>query len=387
MRTAQRLSRIPPYLFAELNRRRDEAIARGVDVIDLGVGDPDRPTPAPIVAQLAEEAKVAAHHRYPAYEGGAEFRKAAAAYMHRRFGVAVDPAREVIALIGSKEGLAHMVWALCDPGDVMLCAEPAYPVPRMHTLLCGGEPVTVPLLPERGWLPDLDAIPEVAARRAKALFLNYPNNPTAGVADLAFFERAVAFCRRWDILLVHDAAYAEVGFDGYRAPSVLEVPGAAEVAIEFHSLSKTFNMTGWRLGWAAGSAEAVRALGTIKTNTDSGQWTAIQAAGSFALEKLGPESIAETQAVYRQRRDVMVAALRAAGVDVAAPRATFYLWCPVPAGYDSAGFAAEVLGKAGVVVAPGTGYGACGEGYFRISLTVPDERLREAAGRISRMRG
>lgn len=386
MRTAQRLTRIPPYLFAELGRRRDEAIARGVDVIDLGVGDPDRPTPAPIVAQLAEEAKVAGYHRYPAYEGGGEFRGAAAAYMKRRFGVEVDARSQVMALIGSKEGLAHMVWALCDPGDVMLCAEPAYPVPRMHTLLCGGEPVTVPLLAERGWLPDLDAIPEAAARRAKALFLNYPNNPTAGVADLAFFERAVAFCRRWDILLVHDAAYAEVGFDGYRAPSVLEVPGAADVAIEFHSLSKTFNMTGWRLGWAAGSAEAVRALGTIKTNTDSGQWTAIQAAGSFALNKLGPETIAETQAVYRQRRDVMVAALRAAGVEAAAPRATFYLWCPVPAGYDSAGFAAEVLAKAGVVVAPGTGYGACGEGYFRISLTVPDERLREAAARISRLR-
>lgn len=382
MRSAQRISRIPPYLFAELNRRRDEAIARGVDVIDLGVGDPDRPTPAPIVAQLAEEAKVAEYHRYPAYEGGIAFRRAAAEYMHRRFGVDVDPGREVMALIGSKEGLAHMVWAVCDPGDVILCGEPGYPVPRTHALLCGGEPVAVPLLAERGWLPDLDAIPEPTARRAKALFLNYPNNPTAGVADLAFLQRAVAWCRAWDVLLVHDAAYAEVGFDGYRAPSVLEVPGSKDVAIEFHSLSKTYNMTGWRLGWACGSAEAVRALGIIKTNTDSGQWTAIQAAGTFALSHLGPETIAATQAVYKQRRDVMVAALKAAGVDAPLPRAAFYLWCPVPAGYDSAGFAGALLEKAGVVVAPGTGYGAAGEGYFRISLTVPDDRLREAAERI-----
>jgi LL-diaminopimelate aminotransferase len=387
VRSAQRLDRIPPYLFAELNRRRDEAVARGVDVIDLGVGDPDRPTPAPIVAQLCAQANRPELHRYPAYEGDPVFRQAAAEYMARRFGVTLDPDREVIAVIGSKEGLAHMVWAVCDPGDVVLCAEPAYPVPRNHTLLCGGEPVAVPLRAERGWLPDLEAIPAEAARRAKALFLNYPNNPTAGVADLDFFERAVAFCRRHDILLVHDAAYAEVCFDGYRAPSVLQVPGAREVAIEFHSLSKTFNMTGWRLGWACGAAAAVRALGAIKTNTDSGQWGAVQAAGAFALTALPAALIAETQAVYAKRRDVMVAALRAAGVEAPTPRATFYLWCPVPPGYDAAGFASELLERAGVVVAPGEGYGASGAGYFRISLTVPDERLREAAERIRALGG
>jgi LL-diaminopimelate aminotransferase len=385
VRTAQRIARIPPYLFAELDRKRAALAARGVDVINLGIGDPDQPTYEPIVDRLCVEARRPEHHRYPAYEGAPEFRRAAAAYLARRFGVPLDPDREVMALIGSKEGLAHVVWAFVDPGDVALVTDPGYPVPRVHTLLCGGVPYDLPLRPDR-FLPDLGAVPRDVAERARILFLNYPNNPTAAVADLAFFEEAVAFCRRHDVLLVHDAAYAEITFDGYRAPSVLQVPGARDVALEFHSLSKPFNMTGWRIGFAAGSAEAIRALGIVKTNTDSGPFTAVQMAAAFALTEIPEERIAATCELYRRRRDLMVDALRAAGIDASPPRGTFYLWCPVPPGEDSATFAERLLEETGVLVTPGPGYGRQGEGFFRITLTAPDERLEEAARRIRRWR-
>jgi LL-diaminopimelate aminotransferase len=382
VRTADRIARVPPYLFAELDRRRAEMTARGVDVINLGIGDPDRPTFEPVVRRLLSEAVRGEHHRYPAYEGDPVFRRAAAAYMRRRFGVEADPDREVMALIGSKEGLAHVVWAFVDPGDVVLCPDPGYPVYAVHTLFCGGQVHPMPLRAERGFLPDLEAIPEAVAARAKILFLNYPNNPTAATADLAFFERAVAFCRRHDILLCHDAAYVDVGFEGYHAPSALQVPGARAVCLEFHSLSKPFNMTGWRIGFAVGSAEAVAALGIIKTNTDSGQFTAIQLAAVEALTAIDQSAVDASCDVYRQRRDLIVGALREAGVDAPAPRATFYLWCPVPGGETSAGFAGRLLEETGVMVTPGSGYGPAGEGFFRISLTAPDDRLTEAARRI-----
>ena len=386
VRLARRIAEVPPYLFAELDRRRAEAAARGIDVIPLGIGDPDLPTPAAVVAALRAACAVPANQRYPDYEGSAAFRRGAAAYMGRRFGVALDPAAppdgQVLALIGAKEGLSHLVWALCDPGDVVLCPDPGYPVYATHTRFCGGEPYRLPLLPDRGFLPDLDAVPPEVARRAKLLFLNYPNNPTAATADLAFFEQAVAFCRRHDILLAHDNAYAEIGYDGYLAPSVLQVPGAADIAVEFHSLSKPFNMTGWRIGFCCGNRAAIAALGIVKNNTDSGPFTAIQEAALAALEL--PRTILDQQlAVYARRRDLLVEALRRAGIAAPRPRATIYLWCPVPAGETSAGFAARLLEQTGVFVTPGTGYGTHGEGFFRISLTCPEARLEEAARRIA----
>ena len=383
---AKRIEAVPPYLFAEIDRKREEAVARGVDVIDLGIGDPDRPTPDHVVERLCREARNPAWHRYPSYVGALDFRKAAAEWLQRRFGVEVDPRGEVITLIGSKEGLAHLIWAYVDDGDVALVPDPGYPVYRTHVLLAGGEPYPLPLKAERGFLPDLEAVPAEVARRAKILFLNYPNNPTAAVADLAFFEEAVAFCRRHDVLLCHDAAYSEITYDGYVAPSVLQVPGAKEVAVEFHSLSKTYNMTGWRIGFAAGNREAITGLGIIKTNTDSGQFTAIQYAGISALLETPAEFIKRMCDLYARRRDLVVDALARLGISVEKPRGAFYVWAPVPAGYTSAGFAAELLERAGVIVAPGTGYGEHGEGFFRISLTTPDDRLEEAMNRLAGLR-
>ena len=383
MRPAQRIATIPPYLFADLDRRRQEVQARGVDVINLGIGDPDCPTPSEILERFHAEADKPEHHQYPPYEGLAAFRRAAATYMKKRFGVDCDPDREILAAIGSKEAIAHLVWAFVDPGDVALIPDPAYPVLRAHTLFCGGKPYSLPLRPERGFLPDLDAIPRDVLDRAKLLYLNYPNNPTAAIADLEFFERAVDFCRRNDLLLCHDAAYVDVTFDGYRAPSVLEVPGAKDVAVEVHSLSKSFNMTGWRIGFVAGSAKAIAALGIIKTNTDSGQFGAIQMAAAYALTEAPSELLERQCAIYARRRDLMVQALRAAGIDAPHPRGSIYLWCPVPNGEDSASFCGRLLEEKGVLVTPGPGYGEAGQGFFRVSLTVPDERLAEAARRLA----
>lgn len=378
---SQRLRRIGAYLFADLDRKQAELEARGVDVINLGVGDPDLPTPPHIVQALEEGARDPRTHRYPPYRGTAAFLQAAADWMLKRFGVGVDPEREVLALIGSKEGLAHLPWAVLNPSEVALVPDPGYPVYRSSTIMAEGEAVAMPLQADRGFLPEFDRIPQEVLRRARLVFLNYPNNPTGATADLEFFARAVEFARRHKLLLAHDNSYCEIAYDGYRPPSILEVDGAREVAIELHSLSKAFNMTGWRVGFAVGSAEAVDALGTLKTNVDSGVFRAVQHAAVAALT--GPqEVIAPTLATYRARRDRLVSALRSVGWSPPVPKATLYVWMPTPGGASSVAFAAEVLERTGVVITPGTGYGACGEGYVRLSLTTPDVRLDEALDRI-----
>ncbi|MDA8145281.1 MAG: LL-diaminopimelate aminotransferase [Thermaerobacter sp.] len=387
MRQARRIERVPPYHFAQIDRKKAAALARGVDVINLGIGDPDRPSPPWVVEEVCRQARDPATHRYPDYDGLGAFREAVAAYYARRFGVELDPAREVLTLIGSKEGLAHLVWALVDPGDVALVPDPAYPVYRTHTLLAGGTPYSLPLRSERGFLPDLAAVPAQVARRSKVLFLNYPNNPTGAVADREFLTTAIEFCRRYDLVLAYDNAYAEMTFDGYTAPSILELPGAREVAVEFYSLSKPFNMTGWRIAACVGNAEVIRALGVIKTNTDSGQWNAVQRAGIAALGDRAAEFIAGMREVYRRRRDVLVEGLRRAGWEVPLPRATFYLWARVPGEQDAGAFAERLLEEAGVVVTPGPGFGEHGAGFVRLALTVEEVRLAEAARRIAGVLG
>jgi len=384
VKTAARIAKLPPYLFAEIDKKRREALARGVDVISLGIGDPDQPSPDFVVDRLAREARDPATHRYPPYEGTRDFLQAVAGYYDRRFAVKLDPEAEILALIGSKEGLAHLVWAFVDRGDAALVSDPGYPVYGIHTLLAGGEVVPMPLLPERGFLPDLGAIHAADRRRATLMFLCYPNNPTAGTADLGFFREAVDFCRENDILLAHDSAYLELTFDGYEAPSILQVEGAKDVAIEFGSLSKPFNMTGWRLGYAVGNRKAIAALGVVKTNTDSGQFAAIQRAGVEALTNPAARGFIEKmRGIYARRRDIAVGTLTRLGCPVVKPRGSFYVWAPVPKGHTSASFASHVLDKVGVIVTPGSAYGDWGEGYFRVSLTLADERLEEALRRLA----
>jgi len=380
---AQRLTSLPPYLFAELDRKRSEARARGVDVIDLGIGDPDRPTPPAIVEALVAAARDPRNHRYPSYQGMRAFRVAAADYMNRRFGVTLDPDTEICALIGSKEGIAHAALALVEPDDSVLVPSPGYPVYRAATIFAGGNPVAMPLTAENGFLPDFDVIKKVVASRATVMYLNYPNNPTGAVADLPFYARALEFAAEHNITVLHDAAYAEMGFDGYRAPSILQVPGAMDRAVEFHSLSKTFNMTGWRLGFVAGNAAIVGAIGRVKTNVDSGVFDAVQHAGIAALG-LDDSVIDGIVEVYRRRRDVVLAGLRAAGIQVPPVRATFYVWFPAPGG-NSALFASRMLEEAGIVITPGIGFGAEGEGFCRIALCQETDRLAEAMTRLAKL--
>ncbi len=378
---ARRLAKLPPYLFAEIDRAKKAARARGVDIIDLGVGDPDTPTFPNIVARLREAAGEAAYHRYPSYEGLPAFRAAVARWYQKRFGVGLDADTEVVSLIGSKEGIAHISLAFVNPGDLNLVPSPGYPVYNIGTLFADGVPHFMPLRRENGFLPDLDAIPDDVAARAKLMFINYPNNPTAAVADRAFFERVVEFARRHSVIVCHDAAYTELYYDGHKPMSFLEVEGAREVGIEFHSLSKTYNMTGWRIGFAVGNAKVIAGLGKIKTNVDSGLFEAIQMAGIEALE--GPqEPQAELRRMYQRRRDVLVGGLRQIGLDVDAPAASFYVWFPVPKGQTSAGFAKLLLEKAGIVATPGNGFGDAGEGYARMTLCLPEQRLQEAVERI-----
>jgi len=383
-RKAKRISTLPPYLFAEIDRKKREVQARGVDLIDLGIGDPDIPTPGRIIERMAEAANKPENHRYPSSSGLPEFRGSVARWYQRRFGVRVDPEKEVISLIGSKEGIANMAVAFVDPGDVVVIPNPAYPVYEIGTLFNGGEAYPLPTRVEEGFLPDFARIPEDVAKRTKMLWLNYPNNPTSAVADPAFFERAVEFAHRHDVILCHDAAYTEVSFDGYRPPSILEVDGAKDVAIEFHSLSKTFNMTGWRLGMAVGQPELVAALAQVKSNVDSGVFQAIQEAGILALDHA--ESLLEPiRAVYQERRDTLVKGLRAAGFDFQTPRATFYVWLSVPRGFSSAALTERLLDEAGVVTTPGNGFGDAGEGYIRLTLCSDKARLEEAAERLKQV--
>jgi LL-diaminopimelate aminotransferase len=381
---AQRLQVLPPYVFAELDRMKQEQVKRGVDIISLGIGDPDLPTPSHIIQALATAAADPRNHQYPSYEGMLSFRKAAADWYQTRFGVTLDPTREVLTLIGSKEGIGHLSLAFINPGDVVLVPDPAYPVYQSGTLFAGGETFPLPLTRERGFLPDLDAIPAAVLSRAKILWLNYPNNPTGAIAPREFLAKAVEFARRHQLILAHDAPYSELAFDGYRPESVLGIEGAKDVAIEYHSVSKTYNMTGWRLGFAVGNAEILAGLGRIKQNLDSGVFQAVQYAGIAALTG-SQQCVAENCRIYQERRDVLVKGLREMGFDVASPKATFYLWLPVPKGFTSASFTVELLVKAGVVVTPGGGFGAAGEGYVRATFTVSVDRIREAVERIKRL--
>jgi LL-diaminopimelate aminotransferase len=381
---AERVRKLPPYLFAEIDRLKADLISKGVDVINLGVGDPDLPTPPHIIEELARTAKIPANHQYPSYSGMDNFRVSVAKWYGRRFGVELDPVSEVLTLIGSKEGLAHLPLAVMNPGDLALVPSPAYPVYQIATMFAGGESWIMPLIEKNGFLPDLEAIPEDVAGRARLMFINYPNNPTGATADLDFYEKVVAFARRYDIIVCHDAAYSEMSFGGYRAVSFLQAPGAKEVGAEFHSLSKTYNMTGWRLGFAVGNSEVIGALGQIKSNIDSGAFNAVQWAGIAALE--GDQEPVETmRKVYEERRDILIAGLKKAGLHPETPRATFYVWCPTPSGYSSKEFTSILLREAGIVTTPGSGFGEPGEGYVRMALTVSRERIREAVERICKL--
>ena len=382
---AKRIEQIPPYLFAEIDKKKEALRQRGVDIIDLGIGDPDIPTPPLIIERLKIAAENPKNHRYPSYEGMIEYRTAVAQWFERRFTVKFDPKTEVLALIGSKEGIAHIPLAFVNPGDYVLVPSPGYPVYRVSTLFAGGVPYFLPLRKENHFLPNLSDIPEEVAKKAKILFINYPNNPTSAIADRPFFERVIAFARRYQMIVCHDAAYSEVAFDGYRPISLFEIEGAKEVGIEFHSLSKTFNMTGWRIGFAVGCAEIISVLGRVKTNIDSGVFQAIQEAGISALNHFNTP-LPEIIQIYERRRDVMVKGLREIGLEVNPPKATFYIWTQVPKGYTSAQFATLLLEHEGIVVTPGNGFGDAGEGYIRMALTVDEMRLKEAIERLKRIK-
>jgi LL-diaminopimelate aminotransferase len=383
MRPSKRLERIPPYAFAELERKIADKRAAGVDVISLGIGDPDRPTPALIVEAMQEAVSEAETHQYPSNRGRADFRAAVSDFYARRFDVTLDPESEIIPAIGAKEAIFNLNLAFLDPGDYALAADPGYPVYTGGPWLAGAEPVLMALEPELGFVPDLGAIEEDVARRAKLMYLNYPNNPTGALVPDGFFERVVEFARAYEILVVHDNAYSEIAFDGYKPPSFLQTPGAKDVGIEVFSLSKGYNMTGWRCAVLVGNAEALQIYWRLKTNIDSGLFDAVQLAGVAALSPEADVEVASMVELYRRRRDLVCDALRKMGVDVHPPHATIYVWAPVPDGYESsAAYAEHVLEQAGVVITPGAVYGPAGEGWFRISLTTPDDRLLEAVERL-----
>ncbi|KPJ67955.1 aminotransferase [candidate division WOR-1 bacterium DG_54_3] len=385
MRKSKRLNLIPPYLFVKIEEKKEALTKKGMDIIDFGIGDPDLPTPPHIFKKMHEVLELPQSANYPTSKGEFIFRKAVADWYKKRFKVELDPNSEVCALIGSKEGLGHIFLAFIDPGDVAFIPDPAYPVYRVGTILAGGEPYFLSLASENKFLPNLDSIPKKALKRAKLLVINYPNNPTAAVAEKDFFERCVDFARKNDLLLVSDLAYSEMGYDGYRPGSVLEIPGAKEVTIEFHSLSKTYNMTGWRIGMAVGNAQAVNVLATIKSNIDSGVFKAIQYAAVEALT--GPqECIEEHNRVFAERRDVLIEGLNSLGWQLEKTKATFFVWVPVPKGKNSASFTEQLLEKCGILAVPGNGYGPSGEGYVRFAITLPKERILEALGRMKKER-
>ncbi|HXJ22971.1 MAG TPA: LL-diaminopimelate aminotransferase [Polyangia bacterium] len=381
---ADRIRELPPYLFARIDALKNEERKKGKDLIDLGIGDPDLPTPEHIVAALAEAARDPGTHRYPSYVGMQAFREAAAGFMKSRFGLSFDPQREVICVIGSKEAIAHFPFAFVNPGDVVLCPDPGYPVYATLTRFAGGEPYFLPLRRENGFLPDLDAIPADVARKAKILWINYPNNPTAALAAPGFYEKVVSFAQKNDVIVASDLAYSEMYYEA-PPPSFLETPGAREVGIEFHSLSKTYNMTGWRIGWACGNATLVGGLGQVKTNVDSGAFDAVQRAAIAALT--GDQAcVARQRSIYRERRDVLAGGLKKAGFDVLVPKASFYMLVANPAGLTSIDFASRLLTEAGIVATPATGFGAAGEGFVRLTVCADKSRLAEAVDRLARLK-
>lgn len=384
VKLAERVKNLPPYLFAAIDSMKQEALSRGVDLIDLSIGDPDIPTPGHIVRSMKQAVSRPSNHRYPSYEGMFSFREAVAAWYRRRFRVTLDPQSEVLSLIGSKEGIGHIPLAFVNPGDIVLVPSPGYPVYPVGTLFAEGESHLMPLLEKNNFLPDFSAIPQSVLKKAKLLFINYPNNPTSAVAGKTFYEKVVGLAERHNIIVCHDAAYSEIYYDGRRPMSFMQVKGAKDVGIEFHSLSKTYNMTGWRIGFAVGKKEVIAGLGKIKTNLDSGVFQAIQEASITALQTEEP-TLSKIRAIYQERRDALYNGLKKLGFHAIKPRATFYLWTRVPQGFDSSGFVSHLLDKAGVLGTPGNGFGKPGEGYIRFALTVPVKRIREAVERIGRI--
>jgi len=381
---ADRIKQLPPYLFVRLDEMKNNAMAKGVDVIDLGIGDPDQPTPAHIVEAAKKAMENPRYHHYPSSYGLAGFKESAAAYMERRFGVKLESS-QVVSLIGSKEGIGHFPLAYLNPGDVALVPSPAYPVYKIGTMFAGGEPYIMPLKEENNFLPDLDSIPPDVADKAKIMFINYPNNPTAATCELDFFKKAIEFARRHNIVVAHDNAYCELCFDGYEAPSILEVDGAMECAVEFHSMSKSFNMTGWRIGFAAGATEAVAALGKVKSNIDSGAFEAVQLAGIEALDR-GEEDIKGLRKMYEMRRDVLLQGLDSLGIGYQKPKGSFYVWAKAPENMGSEEWVGALIEKGGIMTSPGNGYGEEGEGYFRMALLVDEDRMKEAVARMEKMK-
>ena len=386
MKLAKRVEALPPYLFAEISKKIAAKRAAGVDIVTFAIGDPDLPTPKNILDELHRAADDPANHRYPESEGLPELGRAIADWYDRRFEIKFEPMKETLALIGSKEGIAHVALCFIDPGDIALVPDPGYPVYEIGTMFAGGTSYRLPCTRESGWKPDLDAIPAEIAERAKILWLNYPNNPTGAVADIAFFEKAVAFAKKYDVAILHDNPYCDVAYDGYRPVSIFQAPGAKDVAIEFNSWSKVYNMTGWRIGMVVGNATMIDALMRVKSNIDSGIPQAVQ---RMAIEAVyGPqESIDEHNRIYQRRRDRMVEGLRKIGLEVETPKASLYVWAKIPDGVTSAEYAARVIEDCGVVVTPGRGYGEQGEGYIRLSVTTPDDRVEEGMRRLEAWKG
>lgn len=380
---AERLKKLPPYLFKELDKKKADVAAKGVDIIDLGVGDPDMPTPSHIVKSLQKAATNPENQKYPSYSGMNIFKESAANWLNKRFNLNMEASSNLITLIGSKEGIAHLPLALINPGDIVLIPDPAYPVYLSATVFAGGEPYLMPLLEKNNYLPDFEKIPENILEKTKLMFLNYPNNPTSAVADIEFFENVVAFAKKHNITVCHDAAYTEMYFDEKIPPSFLQAKGAMDVGIEFHSLSKTYNMTGWRIGFAAGNPDLIQPLGQVKSNIDSGVFDAIQYAGISALED-DQSCIGQMMSIYNERRDVLLRGLADIGLSAKKPEATFYIWIKTPGGTGAADFSSLLLEKTGILATPGNGFGKYGEGYIRMALTVGVGRLKQAIGRMKK---
>ncbi|NOX19920.1 MAG: LL-diaminopimelate aminotransferase [Nitrospirae bacterium] len=381
---AHRVKSLPPYLFARIDQMKEEALKKGVDVIDISIGDPDLPTPEHIVKAMQKAVEKPENHKYPSYIGMYSYREAVARWYKRLYDVELDPGTEIISLIGSKEGIGHIPLAFVEPGDVVLCPTPAYPVYSIGTIFAGGSPYFMPLKEENNFFPDFSAIPEDVLNKAKMMFLNYPNNPTSASATEEFFKEAIELANKYNIIICHDAAYTEIFFDGKRPLSFMQIDGAKEVGVELHSLSKTYNMTGWRVGYAVGNPEVIAGLGKIKTNIDSGVFQAIQEASIVALDS-DDSVLDQIRNTYQQRRDALYEGLKGLGIDAIKPEATFYLWTRVPKGYTSEDFTIFLLDKAGILGTPGNGFGEPGEGYIRFALTVSVERIKEAVERLKKV--